>query len=271
MELLHDRAAAPAGFSRSSRGRSRSSAPPTRIASSRAAPTSAKSFSRPEMRRPRPACRGRADGLTCAYTWPLRAAPASTASPHDRGDPLLVTWILWWSTQAVPLTAAWWNAPAFYPSTGVFWRSRRTCSAWRRSPRRFIALTRIAAARLQRARSSSATCCAALAPTFSASRSRRRHDAAFVAAVAFAFAPYRLSHLQHLQLLSSVLDAGVARRAASLPARTTAALRDPLRGQLAAAGAGVRLLLLLPHRCSWCSGSRWFAVAPARGATAGVC
>ena len=31
----------------------------------------------------------------------------------------------------------------------------------------------------------------------------RRHDASFVAAVAFAFAPYRLSHTQHLQLLSS--------------------------------------------------------------------
>ena len=31
----------------------------------------------------------------------------------------------------------------------------------------------------------------------------RRHDASFVAAVGFAFAPYRLSHTHHLQLLSS--------------------------------------------------------------------
>src|SRR6266545_2815052 len=57
--------------------------------------------------------------LICAYSWPLIAHPASSVA-HDRGDPLLVTWILWWSTHAVPLTAAWWNAPAFYPSTGVF-------------------------------------------------------------------------------------------------------------------------------------------------------
>ncbi len=57
-------------------------------------------------------------GLTCAYTWPL-PLHLTTAVPHDRGDPLLVTWILWWSTKAVPLTEHWWNAPAFYPSTGV--------------------------------------------------------------------------------------------------------------------------------------------------------
>ena len=51
--------------------------------------------------------------LTCAYTWPL-IGHLSSSVPHDRGDPLLVTWILWWSTHTVPLTAAWWNAPAFY-------------------------------------------------------------------------------------------------------------------------------------------------------------
>ena len=56
--------------------------------------------------------------LTCAYTWPL-AIHVASAVPHDRGDPLLVTWILWWSTKALPLTQHWWNAPAFYPSTGV--------------------------------------------------------------------------------------------------------------------------------------------------------
>src|SRR4051812_30515909 len=57
--------------------------------------------------------------LTCAYTWPLVIHPGS-AIPDDSNDPLLVTWMLWWSTQAVPLTARWWNAPAFYPATGVF-------------------------------------------------------------------------------------------------------------------------------------------------------
>src|SRR5213075_1628334 len=57
--------------------------------------------------------------LAAAYTWPL-VLHLTSAVAHDRGDPLLVTWLLWWSTHHVPLTVAWWNAPAFYPATGVF-------------------------------------------------------------------------------------------------------------------------------------------------------
>jgi hypothetical protein len=57
--------------------------------------------------------------LTCAYTWPLLLNVRSSI-PDDSNDPLLVTWMLWWSTKVLPLTAAWWNAPAFYPATGVF-------------------------------------------------------------------------------------------------------------------------------------------------------
>lgn len=36
--------------------------------------------------------------------------------PSDLGDPLLNTWILWWNAHAVPLSDAWWNAPAFFPA-----------------------------------------------------------------------------------------------------------------------------------------------------------
>src|SRR4029079_15149180 len=42
-----------------------------------------------------------------------------SAFPHDSGDPALNTWILWWNTQAVPLTRPWWNAPMFYPMAGA--------------------------------------------------------------------------------------------------------------------------------------------------------
>ena len=55
--------------------------------------------------------------LSIAYSWPLAIRLSSV--PHDPGDPLLTTWFLWWSTQAVPLTTPWWNAPMFYPATGV--------------------------------------------------------------------------------------------------------------------------------------------------------
>lgn len=138
--------------------------------------------------------------LTCAYTWPLALHPRSLVA-HDRGDPLLVTWILWWSTHTRPLTAAWWNAPAFYPSTGVFAFSENLLGlapiAWP-----IIALTGSAVLAYNTAYLFSFVL-SGLAAYFLGYVLTRRVDAAVVAAVAFAFAPYRLSHTQHLQLLSS--------------------------------------------------------------------
>lgn len=138
--------------------------------------------------------------LTCAYTWPL-VAHAGSAVPHDRGDPLLVTWILWWSTHAVPLTAAWWNAPAFYPSPGVLAFSENLLGlAPITAP--IIALTHSPLAGYNAAFLLSYVF-SGLGAYMLAFVLTRRHDASFVAAVAFAFAPYRLSHAMHLQLLSS--------------------------------------------------------------------
>ena len=57
--------------------------------------------------------------LTLAYTWPL-PRHLFDGVPHDLGDPILNAWILWWSTKAVPLTTAWWNAPIFHPAAGTF-------------------------------------------------------------------------------------------------------------------------------------------------------
>jgi hypothetical protein len=138
--------------------------------------------------------------LTLVYTWPL-AAHVGSAIAHDRGDPLLVTWILWWSTHTVPLTDAWWNAPAFYPSPGVLAFSENLLGlAPITAP--IIALTNApllgynAAFLLSYLFSGLGAYLLAFVLT-------RRHDASFVTGVAFAFAPYRLSHTQHLQLLSS--------------------------------------------------------------------
>src|SRR3954466_15264141 len=47
-------------------------------------------------------------------------AHLGTTIAGDLGDPLLNTWILWWNTQRVPLTDAYWNAPAFAPAPHVF-------------------------------------------------------------------------------------------------------------------------------------------------------
>lgn len=56
--------------------------------------------------------------LTLIFTWPL-AAHLSALLPHDLGDPILNTWILWWNAHSVPLTARWWNARMFWPLDGA--------------------------------------------------------------------------------------------------------------------------------------------------------
>ena len=138
--------------------------------------------------------------ITGAYTWPL-ALYMTSAVAHDRGDPLLVTWILWWTSHTVPLTTAWWNAPAFYPSAGVLAFSEN-----------LLSLAPITAPIVHATGSPLLAYNVAfllsyvfsgLGAYFLAFVLTRCHGASFVAAIAFAFAPYRLSHTQHLQLLSS--------------------------------------------------------------------
>src|SRR5688500_7229377 len=138
--------------------------------------------------------------IACAYTWPLAAVPTS-AIAHDRGDPLLVTWILWWTSHTIPLTDAWWNAPAFYPSAGVLAFSEN-----------LLSLAPITAPIIHATGSPLLAYNAAfflsyvgsgVAAYFLAFVLTRCHGASFVAGVAFAFAPYRLSHTQHLRLLSA--------------------------------------------------------------------
>src|SRR3979490_1280949 len=43
----------------------------------------------------------------------------STAVPHDLGDPLLSTWILWWNAHHVPFFGGWWDGLSFYPGHGA--------------------------------------------------------------------------------------------------------------------------------------------------------
>ena len=57
--------------------------------------------------------------LTLALHWPLLDRLGS-AVPSDLGDPLLNIWILWWNAHHVPLTEAYWNAPAFAPAPYAF-------------------------------------------------------------------------------------------------------------------------------------------------------
>ena len=138
--------------------------------------------------------------IAVAYTWPLAVRLNGVA--HDRGDPLLTTWILWWSgTQAVPLTARWWNAPAFFPSTGVLAFSEHLLGLVPvAAPLTLITGEPLVGANVTLIATFALSALAAHVLAFTLTR---RHDAAFVAALAFGFAPYRLSQVPHIQVLSS--------------------------------------------------------------------
>lgn len=138
--------------------------------------------------------------LAIAYTWPL-PVNLSHGVAHDAGDPILNAWILWWTTQAVPLTAAWWNAPIFHPAAGTLAFSEH-----------LLGLAPIAAPVIALTGNAllgyNVTLIAtyvfsALGAYFLGYTLTRRHDAAFVAGVAFAFAPYRLAQIPHIQVVSA--------------------------------------------------------------------
>jgi hypothetical protein len=138
--------------------------------------------------------------LTLAYFWPLPRHLLHGVA-HDPGDPILNAWILWWSTKAVPLTAAWWNAPIFYPARGALAFSEHLLGeapiAWPIIASTGNALLGYNVALLA---SSVLSAVGAYGLGFTLTR---RHDAAFVAGVAYAFAPYRLAQLPHIQVLWS--------------------------------------------------------------------
>jgi F5/8 type C domain len=138
--------------------------------------------------------------LTLAYTWPLPRHVLHGVA-HDAGDPILNAWILWWSTKAVPLTHTWWNAPMFYPATGTLAFSEHLLGELSIAGP-IIALTGNALFGYNVALLASYVLCG-LGAHFLAYTLTRRHDAAFVAGVAYAFAPYRLAQVPHIQVLSS--------------------------------------------------------------------
>jgi hypothetical protein len=137
--------------------------------------------------------------LTLVYAWPLPVRLHDVT--HDAGDPVLNAWILWWSTKAVPLTMHWWNAPMFYPATGTFAFSEH-----------LLGLAPISAPIIALTHSGLVASNVVLLATYVLSglggyflgyTLTRRHDAAFIAGLAYAFAPYRLAQVTHVQVLAA--------------------------------------------------------------------
>ena len=138
--------------------------------------------------------------LSLAWLWPVPARLTSRI-PHDPGDPVLNAWILWWNTQAIPFTERWWNPPVFYPAPGALAFSEHLFGvAVFTTPLQLLGLNAIGAYNVALIMSSW------LSGFFAFLLGRRLTGSAaagVVAGVAFAFAPYRVGQLSHLQVLTS--------------------------------------------------------------------
>lgn len=135
--------------------------------------------------------------LALAWSWPLPIHLADRFT-HDPGDPLLVSYLIWWNAHAIPFTQHWWNAPFFWPApdslaltehmagvspitTPIQWLGGSPLLAYNIVILASIWWTLLATHALVR-------------------RLTGEHIAAACAAIAFTFAQYRTSQLGHLQL-----------------------------------------------------------------------
>jgi hypothetical protein len=135
---------------------------------------------------------------TTAMLWPALRAP-SDHIVMDIGDPVLNTAILQWNARTLPLSPEWWDFPAFAPTPGVtaftehllglyplatplIWATGNPVVAYDLLCLVSFPLTALAMFALGRQLTGSAI-------------------GAVVAALAFTFSPYRVSHLSHIQML----------------------------------------------------------------------
>jgi hypothetical protein len=125
---------------------------------------------------------------------------AASMYPHDPGDPSLNAWILWWSTQRLPLTDAWWNAPMFYPMRGALALSEVLIGILPVTLP-VQALTGSPLVAYNTAFVLTFPLCA-LAMYALARELTGDHAASLLAGAAYAFSPYRMSQLGHLQVLA---------------------------------------------------------------------
>jgi len=138
--------------------------------------------------------------FTLLITWPLPSRMASAVAP-DPGDPLLSTWILWWNAHAAPLTARWWDAPMFWPMRGAMALSEHMLGlSLVATPLHWLGTAPVAAYNTLFILSFPLCAIAAHGLGYTLTR---RHDAAAIAGLVFAFNPYRTSQLAHLHILWS--------------------------------------------------------------------
>jgi hypothetical protein len=137
--------------------------------------------------------------ISVALTYPVLTHIGS-GFPHDAGDPVLNTWILWWNTQRVPLTEAWWNAPMFFPAAGAMALSEVLLGLMPiAAPVQWLTHNPVITYNVVWLLSFPLSGLAAYALALDLTG---RRGPALLAGIAFAFAPYRLGQFPHVQVLS---------------------------------------------------------------------
>ncbi len=138
--------------------------------------------------------------LAIAWSWPL-PLHLSNRFTSDPGDPLLITYLLWWNAHAVPLTRAWWSAPFFWPMTDALALTEHFAGLSPiLTPIQWLGGSPLLAYNIILI---CATWWSGLAAHALARRLTRHEVAAYCGGMAFAFAPYRVSQLGHLQIFSA--------------------------------------------------------------------
>lgn len=136
--------------------------------------------------------------LAIAHTFPL-IANLAISLPGDLGDPLLAASILWWNATVTPLTAQWWDGFGFFPAPGMMAFSEHFLGASIiASPLQWLGASPITAYNATLLLSYPLCATAAYALAW---RLTGRRDAAALCGLAYAFNPYRVAHLEHLELL----------------------------------------------------------------------
>jgi hypothetical protein len=137
--------------------------------------------------------------LAIALTFPL-VLHLSSVVPHDIGDPLLSTAILWWNAHVLPFTTTWWSGFAFYPAAGsMAFSDSRLGESLLATPMQWLGCGPVTAYNLTLL--ATFPLCA-LAAHWLGFVVTSRHDAAAISGLAYGFCPYRIAHLQHLELLA---------------------------------------------------------------------
>jgi len=135
--------------------------------------------------------------ITLVWSWPL-PLHLSNRFTHDPGDPLLVTYLMWWNAHAFPLTTAYWNPPFYFPMRDALALTEHLAGLSPiTTPLQWVGLSPLTTYNLVLLAS---TWWSALATHAGVRRLGGSMAAAYCGGLAFAFAPYRTSQLGHLQL-----------------------------------------------------------------------